>query len=176
MGITPAKDWTHPRLENVDAAKDAWDDLAEEAQAAYQRRYASYPDLVKAGRIDAVEARADLLAWRAIAKDWRWIAHGDGAPADYTTMEARMKALDTAIERWLELIASGDRHLYPRDFRQGEALCAMRWWAERERASFDHTQHPRDRARRADLQRKHFGHPTRGEAYAARHDAQVQLL
>ena len=107
------KDWSHPRLQNVDAAKDDWDDLAAEAQAAYQRRYASYPGLVKSGRIPAEEARADLLAWRAIARDWHWIAYGDGEPADCNTMEQRMHALDVAVERWIEFAANESGPLFP---------------------------------------------------------------
>ncbi|OJW58049.1 MAG: hypothetical protein BGO57_12425 [Sphingomonadales bacterium 63-6] len=168
------KDWSHPRLQNVDAAKDDWDDLAAEAQAAYQRRYASYPDLVKLGRISAEDARADLLAWRAIARDWHWIAYGDGEPADCNTLEQRMKALDTAVERWIDFAANEGGSLFPADQRQGEAICAMRWWAERERTFFCHYHHARERARRIHENCRANGHPSRGERLAELQSPQMK--
>lgn len=161
------KDWTHPRLQHVDCSIHETDDIAEEARAAYKRRYASYPDLVKAGRIPADEARADLEGWRAIAHDWRWIAWGEGEPATGESIELRIAALDTAITRWLEMVSDGGAGFYPEDERQGALLCAMRWWAERERVGFDPFWHVRETARIGHDLRRANGQPTRGASIAA---------
>lgn len=161
------KDWTHPRIANPDCAIRDSDDIAAEARAAYTRRRSSYPDLIKAGRINPDDARADLQAWRAIAKDWHWIAYGEGEPATAETLADRFAALDTAIARWLDMIAgNGGRPTLAED-QQGALLCAMRWWAERERPSHLSARHIRDSAAIGHAWRLENGHPTRGALLAA---------
>ncbi|OCC25335.1 hypothetical protein MB02_01300 [Croceicoccus estronivorus] len=165
-------DWHHPRIANPDCAIHESDNIAAEARAAWSRRRAAYPDLVKTGRITADDARADLEAWRAIAKDWHWIAFGEGDPADPETLPNRIAALDTAIARWLEMVAENGGHASLADDRQGKLLCAMRWWAERERPGFSGPRHIRDTAAIGHAWRRQNGLPTRGAMLAAQEPAQ----
>lgn len=157
-------DWTHPRIANPDCATDDIEDIAAEARAAYRRRRASYPDLVKAGRIPADEARADLAAWRAIAKDWHWIAYAEGEPATGDSLVDRMAALDTAIGRWLDIVNENGGVMSKAENAQGALLCAMRWWAERERPSMSAAQHIRDIAATNHALDRKFGRPPRTAA------------
>lgn len=160
------KDWSHPHIANpADAIHDT-DDIAAEARAALSRRRASYPDQVKNGRIPADDARADLEAWRAIAKDWHWIAFGEGQTASPDTLADRIVALDTAISRWLEKVSQSGNRTSDEDGQQGTLLCAMRWWAERERPSLAHLSHIRETAEIGHTWRRANGHPTRGEMLA----------
>jgi len=161
------KDWAHPRIANPDCAIHSINGIAAEARAAYSRRRASYPELIKAGRISTDDARSDLEAWRAIAKDWHWIAKGEGEPADAESLTGRMAALDTAIARWIDLISESGGRMSPAENEQGALLCAMRWWAERERPSLSAALHIRDLAAIGHAWRRGNGHPTRGAMRAA---------
>lgn len=161
-------DWTHPAIENPDAAIHDRADIAAEALAAFNRRRAAYPDHVKAGAISEDDARADLAAWREIARDWRWIALGDGQPATGETLAGRIAALDTAIERFLEQAAEHGGRLTDDEARQGALLCAMRWWAQRERAGHCITSHTRFYANIGHSWRAENGHPTLGEKQRSR--------
>lgn len=160
-------DWTHPRIANPACrANVPTEDIAREARSAFNRRKDTYPLLVSGGSITADEARDDLEAWRAIAKDWHWIAFGEGEPASRETLDSRTEALDIAINRWF---AQLDGHGQPPTETENEQLallCAMRWWAGRERAPT-----PRDHIRwTAALMhdwRARNGHPTRGQLLAA---------
>lgn len=165
------KDWTHPCIANPDTAIHDDDDIAAEARAAYSRRRASYPDLIKAGRILPDQARADLEAWRAIAKDWHWICTGEGEPATGDSLADRIAALDTAISRWLDMVSENGGQMTAAENRQGAHLCAMRWWAERERPSLSGATHIRRLAAIGHAWRQENGHPTRGAMLAARHDS-----
>ncbi len=166
-------DWSHPRIANPDCAINDTDQIADEARAAYSRRRTSYPDLVKSGRIAADDARADLEAWRSIAKDWQWIAFGEGEPANLMTLHARIAALDTAIARWLDMVAENGGQMSEADGQQGAHLCAMRWWAERELPAAT-GQHIRALAAIGHDWRRENGHPTRGSMLAARHGGEQQ--
>lgn len=156
--------WSHPRIANPECRIDATDDIAAEARAAFARRRDTYPQLVQAGRLTADDARDDIEGWRAIAKDWHWVATGEGTPADGTTLDLRTAALDMAIARWF------DRHDDRRGSGEAEMeqlalLCAMRIWAKRER-----TVHPSLHIRAAAAAmhewRANHGHPTRGAMLA----------
>lgn len=127
-------DWTHPRIANPDCCRDRWDEIADQARAAFSRRRDTYPQLVQAGQITADEARDDLEGWRAIAKDWRWIATGDGEPATRDTLTARIAALDTAIARWFSQLEQNGGKPTEAEREQIAMIAAMRWWAEREHA------------------------------------------
>lgn len=160
-------DWHHPRIENPAESIDETDEIAEEALAAFSRRKEGYPEAIRLGRISEAAASDDLKAWREIARDWRWIAYGDGEPAGYSTLKARIKALDIAIGR---LLAAADENcgiLTDQQSRQGALLCAMRWWAERER--HPQMQNARNLAGQAHTWRAENGHPTRGEMLRAQH-------
>lgn len=160
-------DWTHSKLENPDVSIHETDFIADEAMDAFRRRRETYPDHVKAGTITQADARADLAAWREIAKDWRWIAYGDGEPAGPDTLELRIQALDNAIERLLAASQRNYGQFTERQARQGALICAMRWWAERER-THPPICHVRAKAARGHDWRRENGHPTRGQIITAR--------
>lgn len=158
-----APEWLDPTVGNDWSAIHEYDDLAAEARAAFDRRRASYPDLVKSGRLTADDARADLEAWQAIARDWRWIAFGDGEPATIHTLTARMAALDTAIDRWLDMIHADGGGMSLSYRIQGMRIGAMRWWAQRELSGAGH----RITAACMHDWRRENGLPTRGQMIAA---------
>lgn len=161
-------DWSHPRIQNPACRIDApSEDIASAAKAAFERRRDTYPQLVQAKQISADDARADLEGWRAIAKDWRWIAFGEGEPAGTDTLDARIAALDTAISRWFAQIDAKGGQPSEAEREQCELLCAMRWWAQADRNSF-HLDHPRFCAGILHDWRRENGHPMRGAMLAAR--------
>lgn len=122
--------------------------MAREAENALNRRRQTYPALVKAGKLDAAEAEADIAAWEALAVDWRWIATGweKGEPCPYSFTHLgnfrRIAALEIALQRFF---TNADRiapkngstakplNLNPAEAQQISALLAMRWHAEFER-------------------------------------------
>lgn len=145
-------DYTHPRVKGDIAACDGLRDhalLAREAAAALARRQSSYPELVKAGKLEQSTADADIAAWASIAADWAWIAsaytdhpepvegHGEGEQNSgrLTDLRARIAALDTAIDRFFTALdrRGGSSVLVHAEAEQITALIAMRWHAERER-------------------------------------------
>ncbi len=126
-------DWSHPRIANPACRLDApSSDIAAAARAAFDRRRDTYPQLVQAGQITADEARADLEGWRALAKDWHWIATSEGEPATLETRDSRIAALDTAITRWFDQLDRGGGAQTEAESEQLALLCAMRIWAGRE--------------------------------------------
>lgn len=159
--------WSHPRFANADAAIEDSDGIAAEARAAFERRRDTYPQLVQAGSITVDDARDDLEAWRAIAKDWRWIALGEGEPATSDSLDARIAAIDTAIGRLLDQIDRFGGALSEANAQQAGHLCAMRIWAERERTA-PASDHIRWTAALLHDWRRDNGHPTRGAILAAR--------
>lgn len=76
-----------------------WPFLAAHAVAAVKRRKEAYPDLVASERMTAEDADQDVAAWEAIAAEWHWICTGEGEPPARDTLDARLAAVDTAIER-----------------------------------------------------------------------------
>jgi|GEM_PF-3024834 len=162
------KDWTHPRLENVECRLNDTDEIYAEARAAFERRRDTYPDLVKAHKIAPDEARDDIEGWRAIAKDWRWIAHGEGEPATAETLELRIRAIDTAIARWFERFDTGFKQASEQEMDQLSLLCAMRYWAEREKPDWSRFDHIHTASHWMHDWRRENNHPTRGAILAAR--------
>ena len=162
------KDWSHPRLVGVECSLNDTDAIAAEARAAFERRRDTYPQLVKSGKIKADEARDDIEGWRAIAKDWRWVALGEGSPATADTLGLRIAALDTALARWFERIDQISGGANEESLRQCALLCAMRIWAEREKPGRNPFNHIRTAARWMHDWRHDSGHPPRGAILAAR--------
>lgn len=78
------------------------------------------------------EAAQDIEAWQEIANDWDWICTGLGSPATRESLPERINALDTAIERFFQVIDGQGGTMSPEMGLQGAALAAIRWWAERE--------------------------------------------
>lgn len=160
----PARGWTHIRVANPAIAKDYWLEMADEAAAALSRRTKALPEMVQGGRISEEDAKAEIAAWGIIAEDWRWIATGEGTPADATSLPARIEALDTAIARLFDSIdhqtarrgAATDVTL-----QMGALLVGMRWWAEIERTE-PLRRHARFLAGIGHHQREAAGHPPLG--------------
>ncbi|MGE4430895.1 MAG: hypothetical protein AB7E05_09185 [Sphingobium sp.] len=124
-------DWTHPRITNPACRLNRFNEIATEARAAFNRRKDTYPMLVSAGTLAPGDARDDLEAWRAIAKEWAFVTSGDGEMARRITLPARILALDTAISRWFHMIDQSGGPL-DHELEQCALLCAMRIWVERE--------------------------------------------
>lgn len=137
----PFADWSHPDIINPEVARDAWDQIAQEATAALWRRRDGYPAQIKAGHITPEDAAKDIEAWEAISADWEWIATGIGTSATGQSLDLRIEALDQAIGRFLKLIRRNIL-VTQEQLLQGALLAAMRWWAERERQP-DFTKHIR---------------------------------
>lgn len=159
-------DYTHPRLDHPDelASASHWDDLAKAAAATLARRK---PD------------DADYAAWAAIAADWRWIATGEGTPADRSTLPARIAALDAAIARCFDQLDSArsqrrdPKWISAATHHQIKCLSAMRWHAERERTG--HNRHARQNAALGHHWRKTHGHPTLAQMRAGVADQQRKV-
>ncbi|MXO66277.1 hypothetical protein [Altericroceibacterium endophyticum] len=160
------QDWSHPAFENPDCAIWNDDEIAAEARAAFDRRRETYPGLIKAGRITVAEARQDTEGWRAIARDWQWIAFGQGTPETTATLDLRITALDTAIARWLDMVIDHGLPPTEEEATQGGLLCAMRWWAEREKPPWMAFHHIRWTSAIGHDWRRENGYPTRGELLA----------
>lgn len=133
--------WQHPRIANPAVAKDEWEAIAIEAQAALWRRRTVYSSLVDHGASadDKEKAKAEGVAWKAIADDWDWIATGVGEPADSASLTARIVALDDAVGRFFQLIDQ-QGHMTREQSEQGALIAAMRWWAEAEMTRPPHEQ------------------------------------
>lgn len=169
--------WSHPRIEDAFAARNEWAPIAHEAVLALARRQAGYPTAVDNGQIDKDVAAADIAAWQAIVDDWNWISAGPAEPVsgrDFPahfaqieansaqTINARIDALDTAIDRFFVKYDQADRHASPGQIGamrgQVTLLAAMRCWAECEvhlpphkQARFFASIGHEFRARRADI-------------------------
>ncbi len=169
--------WSHPRIDNAFAARNEWAAIAHEAVLALARREAAYPVAVDNGQIDKDVAAADIAAWQAIVDDWNWISAGPAEPVsgkDFAahfaalearateTIDARIAALDTAIDRFFVKYDQADRHASPGQIGamrgQVTLLAAMRCWAECEvhlpahkQARFFASIGHEFRARRADI-------------------------
>ena len=142
--------WSHPRIENAFAARNEWAAMAHEAVMALTRRQESYPTAVDNGHIEKDVANTDIAAWQAIVDDWNWISAGPAEqvsgsefPAHFAALEAkafqtinaRIDALDTAIDRFFTKYDHADsRHASPGQIgemrRQVTLLASMRCWAE----------------------------------------------
>lgn len=169
--------WSHPRIDNPFAARNEWAAIAHEAVLALTRRQESYPVAVDNGQIDKDVAAADVAAWVAIVDDWNWISAGPAEPvpgsefaahfatieaAAAATLDARIDALDTAIDRFFVKYDQADRHASPGQIGamrgQVTLFAAMRCWAECEvhwpahkQARFFASIGHEFRARRADI-------------------------
>lgn len=103
--------------------------LAEQAQAALERRQQAYPPLVIGGKMTEADAQADIAAWQALAAEWRWIATGRGALPPCHTLFDRIEAVDRAIDRVATALA---RAAHDEELQRQQALyLAMRWHLSR---------------------------------------------
>ncbi len=127
-------EWTHPRIANPDALRSHWPEIAHEANQALWRRKDAYPARVTAGKMSAEDAAQEIATWQEIANDWDWICTGLGTPASKDSLPERINALDTAIERFFQVVDGQGGTMTPEMALQGAALATMRWFAERERA------------------------------------------
>ncbi len=161
-------DWTHPRIENPACCANDYADIAGEALAAFVRRRDFYPAQIRSRMITREDARIDLEAWRTIAKDWRWVAFGEGQPTSTETLATRIDALDRALDRWFLAVDQNHGAMTDVEATQGALISAMRWWAERERTSDPARPHVRRLADISHTLRAEAGHPTLGEQHRAK--------
>lgn len=104
--------------------------LAQESAAAWERRKQAFPQEVAADRMTPEQAQAELRAWAAIAKDWRWIHSGEGQPASAISLNARLEVLEAAT---LLIRQQMDSRTIDADTEeQYAAIIALRYWAEEE--------------------------------------------
>lgn len=104
-------------------------DLRAMADRLLATREKRFPALVAAGKLDAVEAEAELVTFRMIAADWRWLCTGEGQPAPIGSLPCRRAALDRSIATISE-IASEEGRFSDELAAQADAVIAMRWHLE----------------------------------------------
>lgn len=99
--------------------------LLANAQAALDRRRATYPGLVEKQAMSPADAASDIAAWELIAAEWHWIRTGEGsAPASWTRHD-RIDAVDLALQRTAAALANT-----PNDaalLHQQDLYRAIRW-------------------------------------------------
>lgn len=76
-----------------------WHLLLEQCRVAVERREAAYPQLVRAGRMEAGLADSDIAAWRALHAEWQWIITGEGECPDRASLPDRIAAAQLALQR-----------------------------------------------------------------------------
>jgi len=162
--------WAHPRIPAPDAAKDDWLALSIEAQESLERRRQFYGVLTARGATsdELASAKAEGAAWAEIARDWHWIATGEGQHADADSLAARIDAIDAAIGRFFQLIDQQGQATRAQN-AQIARLASLRWWAERE-ANLPFQKQARWLASVGHHWRAENGHPTLGAMIASRTD------
>lgn len=119
------------RIETDDPPQGIYDyaDLRAIADRLLATREKRFPALVAAGKLDAVEAQAELATFRMIAADWRWICTGEGQPAPVATLGLRRAALDRSLGTIAEIAC--DEGCFSDDLAaQADRVIAMRWHLE----------------------------------------------
>lgn len=125
--------------------------MAESMLASRQKRF---PEMIKAGKMDRVQADAEVAIYAAIVADWRWIITGEGERAQLSTLMARRAALDASLDTIAAI--AGDRRGFTRELAlQAQHVIAMRWHLELERQT--HAAAAITHKIRADLARKNAG-------------------
>lgn len=123
------KVWGQIETENPPRNIYDYDDLRAMADRLLASREKRFPALVAAGKMDAVEAEAELATFRAIAADWQWLCTGEGQAAPIATLGLRRAALDRSIATIAE-IARDEGGFSPELAAQADAVIAMRWHLE----------------------------------------------
>lgn len=127
--VNGRKVWGQIETENPPRNIYDYDDLRAMADRLLASREKRFPALIAAGKLDAVEAEAELSTYRAIAADWHWLCTGEGQPAPIATLGLRRAALDRSIATIAE-IARDDGCFSKELAAQADAVIAMRWHLE----------------------------------------------
>ncbi len=119
------------RIETDDPPRDAYDfarllTVAERMLASREKRF---PVMVREGKLEAAEAERELVTFRAIVADWRWLESGEGQPAPIGSLPCRRAALDRSIGTIAE-IARDEGCFSDELAAQADAVIAMRWHLE----------------------------------------------
>ena len=102
-----------------------WEELRAQAHKALDSRRKSYPDWIKAGRITADQAEADIEAWEWIAAEWHWVITGEGTPPPHLSLSRRRAAVKLSLDRVDAELRKGNRSHDM--FRQAHLLMALEW-------------------------------------------------
>lgn len=99
------------------------------ARNMLETRRTRFPALVRAGRMSAEAAAAEIATFDAIVADWQWICTGAGEPASRATLQARRDALDASLCTIAEI--AREHGGFPEQLgAPAEAVIAMRWHLE----------------------------------------------
>ncbi|MGE4324392.1 MAG: hypothetical protein AB7E60_15360 [Sphingobium sp.] len=72
--------------------------IAAEAQAALDRREKHYPAMVATGKLQPDRAEWEIMCWRAIAAQWRWVLTGERG-GDGPAITDRQEVVALSIRR-----------------------------------------------------------------------------
>ncbi|PTR05063.1 MULTISPECIES: hypothetical protein [unclassified Novosphingobium] len=111
------------------AAAFDYAEIREMAERMLDTRRNRFPHLVAKGRMTAAEAEAQIAVFETLAAEWRWMATGEGAPAEAEQIPALREALDQSIATIAE-IAREQRGLTAELAAQAEWVIAMAWHLE----------------------------------------------
>lgn len=125
----PRRVWGQIETDNPPVGIYDYADLRAMADRLLATREKRFPALVAAGKLDAAEAQAELVTFRMIAADWRWICTGEGQPAPVATLALRRAALDRSLATIAE-IAREEGRFSDELAAQADAVIAMRWHLE----------------------------------------------
>lgn len=106
-----------------------YDGLLAMAERMLVSREKRFPALIRAGKVSAEEAEAELATFRMIAADWRWICTGEGEAAPLASLDVRRAALDASL-RTIAEIARDEGTFSDELAAQAECVIAMRWHLE----------------------------------------------
>lgn len=99
------------------------------AETMLRSRQERFPGEVAAGQLDQEEAARELLAFENLVQTWRFIADGEGSPADHGADHVLRDALEEAIVR-IASYAAEHGGLTPSLAARAEAVIALRWHLE----------------------------------------------
>ncbi|PUA93622.1 hypothetical protein, partial [Novosphingobium sp. GV061] len=85
------------------AAAFDYAEIREMAERMLDTRRNSFPQLIAKGRMTAAEAEAQIAVFEILAAEWRWMATGEGAPAEAEQIPALREALDQSIATIAEI-------------------------------------------------------------------------
>jgi hypothetical protein len=67
------------------------------AERMLEARRKRFPQLIAAGRMSAEDAASQIAVFEALTGEWRWMATGEGAPADQAMLPDIVTALAESI-------------------------------------------------------------------------------
>jgi hypothetical protein len=99
------------------------------AERMLEARRKRFPQLIAAGRMSAEDAASQIAVFEALTGEWRWMATGEGAPADQAMLPDIVTALAESIATIAD-IAMDEGGLSAELATQAEWVIAMAWHLE----------------------------------------------